>query len=56
LLESPYAFSKLIVADFGMAKELSNMCETMQTRCGTFTYMAPEIINSSRYSKEVDCW
>ncbi|KAH9268751.1 hypothetical protein BASA84_000048 [Batrachochytrium salamandrivorans] len=36
---------------------LQNSAEQMQTKCGTFTYLAPEILDSpGGYSKQVDCW
>eukprot|EP00842_Homolaphlyctis_polyrhiza_P005170 jgi/Hompol1/5654/HPOL_004617-RA len=57
LLESPKAYSRLLISDFGMAKALENSLEQMQTKCGTFTYLAPEILDSpGGYSKQVDCW
>ncbi|KAI8928022.1 kinase-like domain-containing protein [Entophlyctis helioformis] len=57
LLESPRPFSRLLISDFGMAKSLENSVQQMQTKCGTFTYLAPEIIDSpGGYSKQVDCW
>ncbi|KAH9246772.1 hypothetical protein BASA81_015662 [Batrachochytrium salamandrivorans] len=57
LLESSKPFSRLLISDFGMAKALQNSAEQMQTKCGTFTYLAPEILDSpGGYSKQVDCW
>ncbi|KAL2917376.1 hypothetical protein HK105_203040 [Polyrhizophydium stewartii] len=57
LLESSKPFSRLLISDFGMAKSLQNSLEQMQTKCGTFTYLAPEILDSpGGYSKQVDCW
>ncbi|KAH6573523.1 hypothetical protein BASA62_002930 [Batrachochytrium salamandrivorans] len=48
---------RLLISDFGMAKALQNSAEQMQTKCGTFTYLAPEILDSpGGYSKQVDCW
>jgi serine/threonine-protein kinase Chk2 len=57
LLESGDDFSRVIVSDFGMSKTLQNALEKMTTKCGTFAYIAPEVLDSpSGYSKEVDCW
>ncbi|TPX58202.1 hypothetical protein PhCBS80983_g03296 [Powellomyces hirtus] len=59
LMESPEPCSRLLVSDFGLAKMLGTSLERMRTKCGTFTYLAPEVLNSSTtggYSKCVDCW
>ncbi|KNC96528.1 CAMK protein kinase [Spizellomyces punctatus DAOM BR117] len=59
LLESPKPFSRLIITDFGMAKMLGTSLERMRTKCGTFSYLAPEVLDSNvkgGYSKRVDCW
>ncbi|EGF83819.1 hypothetical protein BATDEDRAFT_85591 [Batrachochytrium dendrobatidis JAM81] len=57
LLESSKPFSRLLISDFGMAKALQNSLQQMQTKCGTFTYLAPEILDSpGGYSYQVDCW
>ena len=57
LLETSKPFARLLLSDFGMSKFLHHSLERMQTKCGTFTYIAPEVIESaSGYSKQVDCW
>lgn len=46
------------VTDFGLSRMVGEQ-SLMQTLCGTPTYLAPEVLQSSRltgYSKEVDCW
>lgn len=48
---NPCGDVKLI--DFGFACEGANL---MQTQCGSPCYMAPELIQGSRYTKEVDIW
>ncbi|KAI8898497.1 kinase-like domain-containing protein [Globomyces pollinis-pini] len=54
LLESTKKFSRIFLTDFGMSKFNVDL---MQTKCGTFTYIAPEILdNPNGYSKAVDCW
>ncbi|KNE55902.1 CAMK/RAD53 protein kinase [Allomyces macrogynus ATCC 38327] len=58
LLETGQAGSKLLLADFGLAKKTSSRMKTM---CGTLNYVAPEILtksgsNGPGYSKAVDCW
>jgi serine/threonine-protein kinase Chk2 len=56
LLESPEPYSKIVLTDFGLCKSLESSVN-MQTRCGTSTYLAPEILdNSNGYTKQVDCW
>jgi hypothetical protein len=57
LVDSFKPFARVIIADFGMSKQLGKECQIMQTRCGTLTYLAPEMIDSpTGYSKQVDCW
>jgi serine/threonine protein kinase len=56
LLECSSPFSKVILTDFGLSKVLQNNVDQMQTKCGTFTYLAPEIIDSASYSTQVDSW
>ncbi|KAJ3368490.1 Checkpoint kinase 2 [Allomyces arbusculus] len=58
LLETGQAGSRLLLADFGLAKKTSSRMKTM---CGTLNYVAPEILtksgsNGPGYSKAVDCW
>ncbi|KNC46953.1 AGC/AKT protein kinase [Thecamonas trahens ATCC 50062] len=44
------------LADFGLAKELSNLHRT-STVCGTAEYMAPEVVDTSiEYGVEADWW
>ena len=48
-----HGYRQVKLADFGWASEAS---DTRKTFCGTMEYIAPEILNSSEYSKEVDVW
>ena len=53
LLESFQPYSKLMLTDFGLSKSMSNL----KTKCGTSTYLAPEVLTSrSGYDEKVDCW
>ncbi|CAG0879417.1 unnamed protein product [Cyprideis torosa] len=42
------------VSDFGLSKFLDQ--SSMKTFCGTIHYIAPEIIEHSRYTPQVDVW
>lgn len=44
------------MADFGLAKELSNQIRFAQTNVGTPFYMAPEIVNEKSYDERSDIW
>ena len=46
---------KLKLGDFGLAKKLLPD-EKLDGKVGTFYYMAPEILENSKYSFEVDIW
>ena len=53
--------SVIKVMDFGLAKQISESAQKMQTACGTPGYVAPEVINTGNgcidgYGKEVDMW
>ena len=45
----------IVLADFGLAKQYKPN-ETDDSIVGTKQYMAPELINNSRYTKSVDIW
>ena len=47
---------QLKVGDFGLATKLDYDGERKKTICGTPNYIAPEVINSSGHSYEVDIW
>ncbi|GBC00975.1 hypothetical protein RclHR1_04020001 [Rhizophagus clarus] len=50
---------RIKVSDFGLSKLLNIDYSTMQTRCGTVLYVAPEVLESSNvrsYNKAVDMW
>ncbi|OMJ09532.1 Meiosis-specific serine/threonine-protein kinase mek1 [Smittium culicis] len=64
LMDSKDSFSIAMLSDFGMART-TDPNNRMQTICGTFQYIAPEIIKSGMdknptnkpgYSMAVDCW
>ncbi|EDQ88613.1 uncharacterized protein MONBRDRAFT_26234 [Monosiga brevicollis MX1] len=42
------------LCDFGTARAFAETVE--MTQAGTFAYMAPEVIKTSRFGKESDCW
>jgi serine/threonine protein kinase len=44
------------LTDFGISKILNEEGERSISFCGTFEYLAPEIITRSNYGKEVDYW
>ncbi|KAI9197510.1 kinase-like domain-containing protein [Polychytrium aggregatum] len=60
LFESPKPFSRLILTDFGLAKMTNDYLGRMKTKCGTFSYLAPEVLEVKNtcqgYSARVDCW
>jgi len=43
------------IADFGLSSFLDSQ-KMMQTACGTPAYVAPEVLQSGGYDKEVDMW
>jgi serine/threonine protein kinase len=43
------------LTDFGLSKDMTNLQET-STFCGTFEYMAPEIVSKQPYGPAVDWW
>ncbi|KAJ2047625.1 hypothetical protein GGH13_009164, partial [Coemansia sp. S155-1] len=64
LLVKKSAYSQVMLTDFGMAKAAGQQ-ELMKTMCGTFQYIAPEMISSGAkpgeavkvgYTTAVDCW
>ncbi|TPX31410.1 hypothetical protein SmJEL517_g05228 [Synchytrium microbalum] len=62
LLETKQPFSRMILTDFGLAKFRPPL-QRMQTTCGTFSYMSPEMLTENSpgvpntgYSSKVDCW
>jgi len=51
----------LLLADFGLAKQLQHQNQLTESLCGTPEYMAPEIIgrlfsNSTKHGMAVDWW
>ena len=47
---------KIKIGDFGLARQLNSYNEYAKTLCGTYVYMAPEIINGEKYNYKVDSW
>ena len=48
--------NSLVICDLGIAGELKNIYSFMDCKCGTLTFMAPEIIMDRQYDKLVDIW
>ena len=48
--------NSLVICDLGIAGELKNIFSFMDDKCGTLTFMAPEIIMDRPYDKLVDIW
>ena len=44
------------ISDFGLAKLGIASNDLMKTKCGTYEYLAPEIIEGKKYTKAVDWW
>jgi serine/threonine protein kinase len=44
------------IADFGLAKRIGHKQDLNSTMCGSPMYMAPEIINNSKYNNQTDLW
>ncbi|KAK9461827.1 kinase-like domain-containing protein [Lipomyces oligophaga] len=50
------AASDLVLADFGIAKELESENEVLNTMAGSFGYAAPEILLRTGHGKPCDIW
>ena len=48
--------NSLVICDLGIAGELKNIYSFMDMKCGTLTFMAPEIIMDRQYDNLVDIW
>ena len=48
--------NSLVICDLGIAGELKNLYSFMDSKCGTLTFMAPEIIMDRQYDNLVDIW
>lgn len=55
LLASEDVETLVKVSDFGLSK-ITDEDSTMKTVCGTLHYIAPEILDSPKYNKQVDIW
>jgi calcium/calmodulin-dependent protein kinase I len=56
LYQSKADDAEIKIADFGLGKLLPDADMTMITACGTPGYVAPEILQSERYTAKVDMW
>ena len=48
--------NSLVICDLGIAGELKNIFSKMDDKCGTLTFMAPEILMDRQYDNLVDIW
>uniref|UniRef100_A0A915N8F1 Protein kinase domain-containing protein n=1 Tax=Meloidogyne javanica TaxID=6303 RepID=A0A915N8F1_MELJA len=48
--------ARLLITDFGLAKQTKSQDERMTETCGTPEYIAPEILLRIPYMNKVDCW
>ena len=48
--------NSLVICDLGIAGELKNIFSKMDDKCGTLTFMAPEILTDRPYDNLVDIW
>jgi calcium/calmodulin-dependent protein kinase I len=55
LLEDAEDISKIVLSDFGLGK-FAVPREIMRLTCGTLSYVAPEVLRLSGYTKAVDFW
>lgn len=57
LIDSSFPFSKVLIADFGLSRQLAGDYQMMRTQCGTLSYLAPEVLdNQNGYNTRIDCW
>jgi len=56
VLYSSEAKKTLKLMDFGLAKALDANDSTLETRCGTLHYVAPEVLGRSPYTHKCDLW
>jgi serine/threonine protein kinase len=52
--EDPHIMFKL--GDFNLAKDTSNVDSAKWSKCGTFNYMAPELVSNQEYNEKCDLW
>ena len=48
--------NSLVICDLGIAGELKDIFSYMDDKCGTLTFMAPEILMDRQYDNLVDIW
>ena len=48
--------NSLVICDLGIAGELKNIFSKMDDKCGTLTFMAPEVLMDRPYDNLVDIW
>jgi calcium/calmodulin-dependent protein kinase I len=56
LIHDKNELHKLKIADFGLGAKLEFRSPTAISKCGTYLFMAPEILWNYTYTKAVDVW
>ena len=56
LVADKNSFQDLKIADFGLGEKLEFRSPTAISKCGTYLFMAPEIMWNYTYTKAVDVW
>lgn len=55
MLATTDEFTTIKLTDFGLSK-LAADASQMTTFCGTFIYIAPELLDATAYTSQVDLW
>jgi len=49
-------FDDIALIDFGFSKEIESKDTRIRTKCGTLSYVAPEVIKRNSYTHKCDIW